>query len=103
MLEKIKKEFYFGEKVKGFEGRVLNEREIRGAAGVLFLFSITMFFTGCIGGNIPVIKIFGTYFLIEFVIRVFINPKYAPSMILGRFFVSNQLPEYVGAPQKRFA
>jgi hypothetical protein len=32
-----------------------------------------------------------------------INPKYAPSLIIGRFMVNNQVPEYVGASQKRFA
>lgn len=34
---------------------------------------------------------------------IFINPKYAPSMVLGRLMVRKQQPEYVGAPQKRFA
>ena len=39
----------------------------------------------------------------KFIIRVLINPKYAPYMILGRMFIFNQKPEYVGAPQKKFA
>ncbi|HUX25978.1 MAG TPA: DUF4395 domain-containing protein, partial [Burkholderiales bacterium] len=30
-------------------------------------------------------------------------PKYAPSLVLGRIAVRRQQPEYVGAPQKRFA
>ncbi|MFA7322509.1 MAG: DUF4395 domain-containing protein, partial [Dokdonella sp.] len=34
---------------------------------------------------------------------IFINPKYSPSMILGRLAVKNQVPEWSGAPQKRFA
>ena len=42
-------------------------------------------------------------FFIEFCIRLFINPKYAPAMILGRIIVQNQKPEYTGAPQKYFA
>jgi hypothetical protein len=36
-------------------------------------------------------------------IRVFINPKYSPTLILGRLIVRNQTPEYVGAAQKKFA
>jgi len=32
-----------------------------------------------------------------------INPAYSPSLLMGRFFVRNQKPEYVGAAQKRFA
>jgi hypothetical protein len=42
-------------------------------------------------------------FFIDFFIRVLINPKFAPSLILGRMVVSNQTVEYVGAAQKRFA
>jgi uncharacterized membrane protein YfcA len=36
-------------------------------------------------------------------VRIFINPRYAPSLIIGQWFVRKQQPEYVGAPQKRFA
>jgi hypothetical protein len=42
-------------------------------------------------------------FLLDFFIRLFINPKYAPSMVVGRWIVNNQTPEYVGAPQKMWA
>ncbi|MFQ6677294.1 MAG: DUF4395 domain-containing protein [Fidelibacterota bacterium] len=42
-------------------------------------------------------------FLTDILIRVFINPKYAPSLIIGRLIVRNQVPEYVGAQQKKFA
>jgi hypothetical protein len=37
------------------------------------------------------------------VVRVFVNPKFAPTLIIGRLIVRNQIPEYVGAPQKKFA
>ena len=42
-------------------------------------------------------------FLTDFVIRVFVNPKLSPSLIIGRLIVRNQVPEYVGAQQKKFA
>jgi hypothetical protein len=42
-------------------------------------------------------------FLTDLVIRVFINPRFSPSLIIGRLIVRNQVPEYVGAQQKRFA
>jgi hypothetical protein len=42
-------------------------------------------------------------FLADMLIRVLVNPKYSPVLILGRFFVKNQVPEYVGAVQKKFA
>jgi hypothetical protein len=44
-----------------------------------------------------------TVFLTDFIIRVFINPRFSPSLIISRWIVSNQVPEYVGAKQKQFA
>src|SRR6185436_1916909 len=44
-----------------------------------------------------------TAFMVDFIIRVFVNPKFSPTLIMGRLIVSNQTPEYVGAPQKKFA
>ncbi len=49
------------------------------------------------------IKYVITLFLTDFIIRVFINPKFSPTLILGRLIVRNQTPEYVGAPAKKFA
>jgi hypothetical protein len=34
---------------------------------------------------------------------VLVSPRYAPTLVLGRLIVRNQVPEYVGARQKRFA
>lgn len=99
----MKSIFYFGEQVKEFKVRVLNEREVRAAAGIVFLFAIIAFMNAWLTGNFDITRIFVIAFLVDFFIRIFINPKYAPSLILGRFFVRNQKPEYVGAPQKRFA
>ncbi|MFN3771654.1 DUF4395 domain-containing protein [Cloacibacterium normanense] len=42
-------------------------------------------------------------FMVDFSIRLFLSPKFSPILILGRIIVSNQNPEYVGAPQKKFA
>ncbi len=95
--------FYFGEKVKGYSVRVLNEREARAGAGILFFFAVFAFSNAWFLGNFDFIKIFVTAFLIDFTIRVFINPKFSPSLVIGRLFVKNQDVEYVGAPQKRFA
>jgi predicted nucleic acid-binding Zn ribbon protein len=49
------------------------------------------------------IKYFVTVFLADMLIRVFVNPKYAPTLIIGRLIVKRQVPEYVGAKQKKFA
>jgi hypothetical protein len=54
-------------------------------------------------GNFLPIKYVITIFLTDFGIRVFINPKFSPLLIIGRLIVRNQVPEYVGAQQKKFA
>jgi Domain of unknown function (DUF4395) len=93
----------FGETVEGYTIPVLNEREIRGAAGILFLFMITSFMMIMFKANFIMIKYFITVFMVDMAIRVFINPKYSPSLIIARFMVRNQTPQYVGAAQKKFA
>src|SRR4030095_10830003 len=93
----------FGEKVEGHNIRVLNEREIRAAAGILFLATfISVMFVSFKNNFLP-IKYVLIVFLADFIIRVFINPKFSPTLIIGRLIVSNQTPEYVGAQQKKFA
>ena len=99
----MKKHLYFGEIVEGYDIPVLNEREARAGAGILLLPAIFSFLNAYLTHSFYFTKIFVTFFMLDFFIRIFINPQYAPSLILGRFFVKNQTPEYVGAPQKRFA
>lgn len=99
----MKKMIKFGEDVDGYDIPVLNEREIRASAGILFLILFISVMLVIFKGNFLLIKYNITFFLIDFSIRVFINPKYSPTLIIGRLIVSNQVPEYVGARQKKFA
>ncbi len=94
--------FTYGEKVHGYEVRVLNEREARAAAGILFVGAFIGLTNGVMLGTAIFSEYFVTFFAIDFTMRV-IQPRYSPSLLLGRFFVRNQKPEYVGAVQKRFA
>ncbi len=93
----------FGEKVEGYNIAVLNEREIRASAGILFLATFTSLMLILFKEDFLLIKYVITIFLTDFIIRVFVNPKYSPSLIIGRLIVRNQVPEYVGAQQKKFA
>ena len=93
----------FGENVEGYSIPVLNEREIRASAGIFFLVMFTSLMLILFKGDFLLIKYVIVVFLTDFSIRVFINPKFAPSLILGRLIVRNQSPEYVGAQQKQFA
>ena len=93
----------FGEQVSGFSIPVLNEREIRASAGIYFLLLSAAVQTVIYNGNFLPLKIFITIFLLDFSLRVFVNPKFSPTLIISRFIVGNQVPEYVGAAQKKFA
>ena len=93
----------FGEDVAGYNIRVVNEREVRAAAGILFFATFLSLMFILFKEQFVAIKYVITFFLADFLIRVFINPKYAPTLILARLIVRNQVPEYVGAVQKKFA
>lgn len=93
----------FGEHVEGYSIPVLNEREIRASAGILFLFTFMSLMLILFQQNFLLIKYVITFFLADFIIRVFVNPKYSPTLIIGRLIVGRQNPEYVGAAQKKFA
>lgn len=95
--------FEFGERIDGFEVRVLNERAVRAGAGLVFLLAIIAFMNAWLLGNFQPTRLFVVAFLIDFTLRIFVNPRYAPSLIVGQWIVRHQEPEYVGAPQKRFA
>ncbi len=94
--------FQYGEKVDGYDVLVLNEREARAGAGILFAIGLLSLMNAVALGHVIVTKIFISFFTLDFLIRV-IQPRYSPSLLIGRIFVQNQQPEYVGATQKRFA
>lgn len=98
----MKDYFAYGEKVPGYDVRVLNEREARAAASILFVGAFLGLTNGVMLGTAIFSKYFVSFFAIDFTIRI-LKPEYSPSLLLGRFFVQNQTPEYVGAEQKRFA
>jgi len=94
--------FQYGEKVEGYDVLVLNEREARAGAGILFAMGLLSLMNAVALGHLIVTQVFISFFTLDFFMRV-LQPRYAPSLLLGRFFVQNQRPEYVGAIQKRFA
>jgi hypothetical protein len=99
----MSKTIQFGENAAGYNIPVLNEREIRASAGIMFLATFISLMLIFFKDNFLPIKYVVTVFLADFIVRVFVNPRYSPSLIIGRLIVRNQVPEYVGAPQKRFA
>ena len=92
----------YGEHVAGYDVTVVNEREARAAAGILFMLGMIVIFVGIGFGHIIVARVYLAFLWFDFLARV-VSPKYSPSMLLGKFIVRNQKPEYVGGLQKRFA
>lgn len=94
--------FAFGETVEGYPVRVVNERTVRAAAGLLFFPAVLSFMHSFLLGNFQYTRLFIIVFLVDMTLRM-LNPRWAPSMIVGGWIVRHQTPEWVGAPQKRFA
>lgn len=92
----------YGEHVDGYEVTVVNEREARAAAGILFMLGMIVIFVGIGFGHIIVARVYLAFLFVDFTVRM-ITPKYAPSLLLGKFVVRDQKPEYAGGLQKRFA
>lgn len=93
----------FGETVQGYETPVLNEREIRASAGIIFVALFISFMMIQIKHDFLMVKYVVVIFFTDFIIRIFISPRFSPTLIIGRLIVSRQMPEYVGAAQKKFA
>jgi len=99
----MEKVIQFGETVEGYDIPVLNEREIRAAAGILFLVIFLALLLILFKNDFLLAKYAITLFLTDFIVRVLVSPRFSPTLIIGRLIVNNQTPEYVGAKQKKFA
>ena len=95
--------FEFGQKVDEYDFKVINERDARASAGIMFLLGILSLFSFILTQNLFWANLFTITFIIEFIVRVFVNPRYSPYMILGSLIVSNQEPDWVEASPKKFA
>ena len=95
--------FSFGEENKELGYKTLDERVMRGSAGIMLLFGVIASINGFVLKNYSVIPYISGFLMINFLIGIFINPKFSPSVILSKLFVKNQSPLPVGAIQKKFA
>lgn len=95
--------FNFGEKIDEFDYKVINEREARASAGIMFLVGLLSLFSVYIFRTLLWAEFFSITFIFEFFIRLTLSPKYAPYMLLGELVVHNQKPEWVEAKPKKFA
>ena len=78
--------FTFGEAVEGYPVRVVNERAVRAAAGLLFFPAVVSFMHSFLLGNFQHTRLFIVVFLIDMALRM-VSPRLAPSMIVGAWIV----------------
>ena len=82
---------------------LVNEREVRGAAGLLFLFGFYGFMVAVLLGDASVIRAFGMFFMLDMLIRLSIGAKWSPTILMASLLVFRMKPEMVGLAQKKFA
>ncbi len=93
----------FGKRVEGIDFNVFNERAIRAAAGLLFLFGFTGWMIAATVGNYQPLRAFGMAFMLDMFLRLFVSTKWVPSLIVANLIVRPQRPEWVDAAPKKFA
>ena len=82
---------------------VVNEREIRAAAGIMFLLGSMAFAYVFFTKDFSPIYILVPVFWLDFFLKTLFQPHYSIFGWPASILVKNQEPEYVGAIQKRFA
>ena len=95
--------FSFGKTIEGKSFKVLEERNLRASGGFMFLVGLIAFNNVFFLQNYEVVMYVSGFLMLNFIIGIFINPKFAPTMFLGWIMVRKQTPIYIGAIQKRFA
>lgn len=112
MIDKLKQFgfFQYGKIIPGLEinGKsapypVLNERQVRAGAGIMFVLGVFAFAYAFFEQNFFPLKIVVVLFFVDFFTKVIVGTKFSPIGFVAGLIVRKQKPEYVGAIQKRFA
>lgn len=93
----------FGEYLNGSAYKVLDERRMRASAGIMLLLGMIAFVNGFILNEYIVITYIAGFLTLNFLVGIFINPKFSPTVFIGYLFVRKQSPLPIGAVQKKFA
>jgi len=93
----------FGEYINGSNYKVLDERAMRASAGIMLFLGIIASINGFIFQRYIVVPYISGFLMLNFIIGIFINPKFSPSLFIGRLIVRKQSQLPIGAIQKKFA
>jgi len=83
--------------------KTLNERTMRASAGLMLLLGSIASINGFILNEFSIIPWISGFLMLNFIIGIFINPKFSPTVFIGWFFVRKQSQLPIGAIQKKFA
>ncbi len=95
--------FTFGEYIDGKSYKVLDERKMRASAGIMFIFGLIASINGFIFSRYEIIPYVMGILVMNFMIGLFINPKFSPTVMLASVLTWRQSPQPIGAVQKKFA
>ena len=93
----------FGEYANGSAFKVLDERVMRASAGIMLVLGLIAFVNGFVLNKFDIIPYISGFLALNFIIGIFINPKYAPTYFIASRIVRGQTPLPIGAIQKKFA
>lgn len=93
----------FGEYTDGKGYKVVDERIMRASAGLMFLMGSIASINAFIFERYIVVPYIAGFLMVNFIIGIFINPKFSPTMFVAWLFVRKQSPLPIGAIQKKFA
>ncbi len=99
----IKMEISFGQHIEGTPYKVLDERVMRASAGIMLLLGLIAFVNGFVLDKYEIIPYISGFLALNFLIGIFLNPKYAPTYFVASRIVKGQSPLFIGAIQKKFA
>lgn len=95
--------FVEGLSSKGDKYGFVDEREVRISAGVALLIALFALFAVLLKSDYDKALVVIAFLWADFVIKVFVGPKYSPLLAMVRPFLRRGASQYVGAVQKRFA
>lgn len=93
----------FGEESPELGYKILDERVMRGSAGLMLLIGLVAFVNGFVVKYYAPLPYLSGFLLGNFALGVFVNPKFAPTYAVARLLVHGQAPLPIGAIQKKFA
>jgi len=93
----------FGEYIEGSSYKVLDERRMRGSAGIMLLLGLIAFINAFVLRQFTIVPFIAGFLMINFMIGIFINPKFSPTVFISYLFVRKQSSLPIGAIQKKFA